>query len=644
MLTLRSGLLIHCIAFLFLGTGKAQISFADSSANLANQLVTSGVAIGVADMNNDGLDDIVRLDNASDLVIDHQQPNGSFTSYTYGSVGSGSEWSLCIADFDHNGYNDVMAGGFYNDLKILQADSAGFGYTSFDLPGPTIFLQGSNFADIDNDGFADIFACHDHGLSKPYRNQGDGSFTLDTFLIPTFSTVPSDNSGNYGSVWTDYDSDGDLDMYLSKCRGGVGNPMDGRRLNMLFENDGNNNYTDVAEAVGLRPLAQSWATAFADFDNDGHLDCFIVNHDSISQIYHNDGTNNFINVTATSGIVSEIQGVGIGIQVILQDFDNDALIDILLTGRSNAHALFKNDGDLTFTPITNPFPSGSAGGMQSAATGDLNHDGFVDVLAGFANGYNGPSQDEDMLFINTTANGNHFLVVGLIGEACNINGIGSRIEIYTDTIKQIREVNAGESYGIMNSMYKHFGLAGHGVVDSLIVRWTNGTVDVMRDFAADQFLTIREGYGQCNISVAQNRTVTSTASDGAGSLRAQIEDACNGDSVTIDPSLAGATFIPGGEIAIHRSISLFGLGVHQSFLDGGNTSRIFHIQSGAEVRIRDLTMQNASEPTDGGAILNEGTLFLEDVRFEKNLQSGMTKAFTNLNVVNVHGGVVHVKQ
>ncbi|MEZ5022758.1 MAG: VCBS repeat-containing protein [Chitinophagales bacterium] len=86
-----------------------------------------------------------------------------------------------------------------------------------------------------------------------------------------------------------YDSDGDIDMYLSKCRLGVDDTLDGRRVNQLWENDGNNNYTDVAVAKGIVPYGQSWSTDFADIDNDGDWDAFVINHDKISTFYENIG-------------------------------------------------------------------------------------------------------------------------------------------------------------------------------------------------------------------------------------------------------------------------------------------------------------------------------------------------------------------
>lgn len=476
-------------AFIF-----SQVTFTNSNSLLVNASLTSGVAIGVSDMNGDGLDDIVRLDNASGFQIEYQTAGGGdFTRYNYGST-SGSKWGLAIADVDGNGFNDVVMGGAYNGVKVFKANGTGSSYTSTTLSG-NIFLQNVNFADIDNNGTIDIFACHDEGTSIAYNNDGSGNFTADNAgLIDAVSTVASDNSGNYGSIWTDYDNDGDQDLYISKCRLGVSNPDDGRRINLLFQNDGSGNYTDVGVAAGLVPYGQSWASGFEDIDNDGDLDCVVINHDINSVIYENNGDGTFTDITATTGISSILSAMGSGgIQVIMEDFDNDTFIDLFITARSGVHRMFKNNGDKTFTEMPSPFtlPSGPSY-IQSAAVGDLNNDGFIDVVAGFANGYNGPSNNPDVLYFND-GNSNNWCEIRLRGNTSNSNGIGARIELHGAWGKQIREVRSGESYGTMNSLLTHFGMGSETVITKIVVLWPSGEEDEVLSPAINTSIEIIEG-------------------------------------------------------------------------------------------------------------------------------------------------------
>ena len=490
-LPMKKMFLLSALSILNFNLINAQISFSNQTSNLlSDTTIYSGCSMGIADMNGDTLDDIIRLNDGRDLYIDYQKTDGStFDDYAYGNTSSSIQWSMCIADVDSNGFNDILVGGYFNQLNLLKANAVGDDYIYTEILDDALFLQGSNFADIDNNGTIDLFACHDIGLSKSFSNDGNGNLTYDLSLINPVSTIPSDNSGNYGTLWTDYDSDGDLDMYLSKCRGGVTDPLDGRRVNQLFQNDGNGNYTDVAEAAGLRPLGQSWATDFADIDNDGDLDCFILNHDISSGIYENAGDGTFTNVTSSSGISSDIASIDGGIQCMFKDFDNDSYVDLLVT-TSNGHKLFRNNGDFTFSLISDAFPTSL--NIQSAVVGDLNNDGALDVYAGFSSYLNSPSSDRpDKVYINDEST-NNYLRVLLKGDNNNINAIGSRIEIYGSWGVQVREVRSGESYGIMNSFISHFGLGGATTVDSLIVRWPVGQVDKLYDVDINQTLFIED--------------------------------------------------------------------------------------------------------------------------------------------------------
>jgi len=480
---------ISCGQFLafFLLIGMCHSSFAQSFTNqtslLSNTDFHSGVAIGIADMNGDEKDDIIHLSEGKNLHVEYQQAaNAPFTTYSFGDISSNREWSLCIADADKNGFNDILTGGAYNNIKLLKANATGSAFTLSNLPSSNIFLQGSNFVDIDNDGWADIFACHDDDESRSYRNTGNGDFVFDDALINT--TLPSGNSGNYASIWTDYDNDGDLDMYLSKCRQGVTDPTDPRRVNLLFQNDGTNNFTEVATAANLQFGDQSWSADFADIDNDGDLDFFVLNHYTASLLMENNGDGTFTDITAASGMAPDLELFGI--QSIFRDFDNDGFMDLLVSGTE--HRLFKNNGDNTFTNLANPF---TTDWIESFAIGDLNRDGFLDIYAGYAALFNTPTDKGDILFMND-GNDNNFFSVLLEGTVSNVNGIGARVELYGDWGIQIREVRSGEGYGIMNSFNQHFGLGTATEIDKIVVKWPSGIVDSVLNPTINQFFNLTE--------------------------------------------------------------------------------------------------------------------------------------------------------
>ncbi len=460
-----------------------QITFSDQTQLLHNPLgFTSGNVLAVSDVNGDGLDDIVRMNNSSMLTIEYQTPNGEpFLHYTFGNV-PGDAWAIVVGDVDNDGYGDIMAGGAYDGVKVLRAMDNGAFFLSSTLPGPGLFVQGSNMADINNDGYLDIFACHDDGESRIWANDGTGAFVQADEWIDMRTDPVSDNSGNYGSVWTDFDNDGDLDLYIAKCRIGVTNPEDPRRINALFVNDGQNNFHEAADEYGLKIKHQSWTADFQDIDNDGDFDCFVTNHDFDLQLLENDGAGHFTDISVAAGIA---KGNGSNfVQGIMKDFDNDGFMDIIT---AQPTLFFRNNGNKTFTEI-DPFGED----FGSLAAGDLNHDGFIDLYTSYQNGFNNPSNTPDKLWIND-ANTNHFLSVRLEGVQSNKMGVGARIEIHGSWGIQVREVRAGESYGIMNSLTQTFGLAAETVVDYVLVKWPSGTVDVVLDVAADQHILIQEG-------------------------------------------------------------------------------------------------------------------------------------------------------
>ncbi|MFN9801603.1 MAG: FG-GAP repeat domain-containing protein, partial [Bacteroidota bacterium] len=178
-----------------LSTGaSAQVTFTNQGTLLQSVPGTSVADCG-ADMDQDGLDDIVRV-FGNGIYIDYQQPNGSFTPAFYPlTVLTSPSWSIAAADIDGNGWTDLCFGGGSRCSFVY------FDGTSFveDQDPTYIFSQRSTFCDIDNDGNLDAFVCHDVDQSHPYRNV-NGILQLDQSLISTL-----DAGGNYAAIWCDYD-------------------------------------------------------------------------------------------------------------------------------------------------------------------------------------------------------------------------------------------------------------------------------------------------------------------------------------------------------------------------------------------------------------------------------------------------------
>lgn len=219
-----------------------------------------GFAMGVVDMDGDHLDDAVSP-SANAVTILYQHADGSPTTATYPTQLAANEpsWSFCAGDIDGNGYTDMMYGGADGASFMMAGGADGHTYTAVNFPD-YIFCQRTNMVDLENDGDLDAFSCHDVDANVYFTNDGTGSLTFHQGgLGPT--------CGNYGSLWVDYDNDGDQDLFVAKC--GC-DPVD-----LFLRNDGGLQFNTVAGTYGFEDFQQSWSSAWGDYDNDGDMDVLV---------------------------------------------------------------------------------------------------------------------------------------------------------------------------------------------------------------------------------------------------------------------------------------------------------------------------------------------------------------------------------
>lgn len=417
-------------------------------------IATTGTNRAVVDMNGDFLDDIVSI-TSTNVNIQQQLSVGGFNEVNIGtSVADNSpSWSLAAADFDGNGYTDLLYGGG-SGVTFMKANDDGTAFT--EISGPEyVFSQRSNFVDINNDGHLDAFVCHDVAPNVYYINDGSGNLTFNQGGLGDY---PS--GGNYGSIWIDYDNDGDIDLFIAKCGG-----EPARRQNQMHRNNGDGTFTEVAEDIGLGDIMQTWSSAWGDFDNDGDMDVFVGGSSDPHKLMENNGDNTFTDVTVASGVDALL---ATGIENTAYDFDNDGNLDIA----SNGNILYGN-GDNTFTEIT-------LGVVSQGAFGDLNNDGFIDAF------------NAGTIYWND-ANSNNWVKIITRGVESNLNGIAARVMIETPSGSQIRDVRSGEGFGYMSSLNTHFGIGSDTEINSITVVWPSGIIDVLEDPNINEAIVITEG-------------------------------------------------------------------------------------------------------------------------------------------------------
>lgn len=426
--------------------------------------INSSYNICVVDMDGDHKDDIVGVNNNNLKVHYQTATQGTFTIANFPLTGVTylPTWSLAAGDYNKDGYNDIVLGSG-SGLSILRSNNTGTAYTGI-TPGQYIFCQRTNFADLNNDGNLDIFSCHDIAPNVYYLNDNAANLTYyQTGVTPGAMNLGA-SGGNYATLFTDFDNDGDSDVFISKCSGP---PCE------LIRNDGNGVYTNISATaqINVTPI-QTWSSAIADFDNDGDMDIIITASAGTHRFFRNElNTSNnveeaYTNITAGSGWDTN---TSTNIDNIAYDFDNDGRVDVLGAGGK----IMFNQGNNVFAPV-------SYSGISVGAVGDLNNDGFLDIQNGTTIRYAVP-------------NGNNWVKVTLDGIQSNKNGIGARIEIYGAWGKQIRDIRSGEGFKYMSSLNAHFGIGTATAITQIIIKWPSGIVDTIDNPTINSVVNVVEG-------------------------------------------------------------------------------------------------------------------------------------------------------
>ena len=221
--------------------------------------------------------------------------------------------------------------------------------------------MGVAVADFDNDGFEDVFVTG-YGSNRLYRNNGDCTFT-----DVTEKAGVAGSGWSTSATWVDLDNDGLLDLVVARyvtwdwndvwcgehregyrgiCHPDVFPPI----TMLVYHNDGNGHFTEVAHKLGLDKPAKALGVAIADYDRDGRIDLFVAN-DSMSEfLFHQkpDGTFEEVGLESGTAVNSEGQTYA-GMGVDFADYGNDGWPDIVVTDLANQqYAIYKNDRDGTF--------------------------------------------------------------------------------------------------------------------------------------------------------------------------------------------------------------------------------------------------------------------------------------------------------
>jgi len=445
---------------------------------------TESRGVAWADYNNDGFDDVIIVETGSTSRNDLYKNNGdgTFSQITDGPIGTdiGDSRTACWGDYNNDGNEDLYITNLGSENNFLYKNN-GDGSFSRITTNETVNYSGKSvgavWADFNNDGFLDLFVTNSEGeLNYLFMNNQDESFTKITG-----QSIVDDIGDSRGCAASDFDNDGDIDVFVANAGDGDGNT--------LYINDGEGNFTGVYSGPIGDERNVSSGGSWGDFNNDGWLDLYVTNRNGIpNTLFKNDLAGSFVTVGTTEMPADSSDSRGSA----WMDYDNDGLLD-LFVGNSGDQPNFlykQRAGGIFSRIILGPVVEDPNIDARGTAWGDFNNDGSPDLILGNHGGSN-------PLYRNNISE-NHFIQIKLRGTQSNSSALGAIVLLYhknTDgnTVLQRRDILGQSGYLSQNSSTLTFGLEQEISVDSIVVFWPGGMKETLSDeIAVDRLITITE--------------------------------------------------------------------------------------------------------------------------------------------------------
>ncbi|MDA3854379.1 MAG: FG-GAP-like repeat-containing protein [Bacteroidales bacterium] len=445
--------------------------------------LTSSWSVSVADIDNDGDEDLLfseySMDKKSRLYTN--DGNGYFVNSDLLSDFLENQVVVnALTDYNNDGNLDIINGTNKNKQDRVLRNNGNTSFSEIDgVFDGTGYTHGIAFADVDLDGYADMFVSDYMPTGNNFLYINDNGLHFNVVKRAEISQA------NYslGASFADYDNDGDADLFV---------PNDKMNANYLYENDGTGKMDLLDVAPFNEDLASSTGSSWGDYDNDGDLDLFVTNAGKQNNaLYNNSGDGQFEKVT--SGDLVSDGGDSHG--SVWADFDNDGDLDLLVTNdQDQVNFLYMNQGDGTFVKDPQQSVCAKNGNSFATAVGDLNKDGFLDVVISTH------SDEPNQVFFNN-GNENHWIAIKLKGTNSNSQAIGAKVKVKTKvkgkTIWQMREVtsNTGGGANAQSSFTCHFGLGTLRKVDEVLIEWPSGYIQVLSKPDIDEEHSVTEEDG-----------------------------------------------------------------------------------------------------------------------------------------------------
>jgi enediyne biosynthesis protein E4 len=478
---------------LYRNRGNGTFEDATTTSGIRHRQYGMGACAG--DYDNDGLIDLY-VTNVGSNQLYHNAGHGRFTEVANAGGANPKLWSTSCAflDIDRDGDLDLFVTNYVDALvnknpfcgiagpppvrdychplmyppshSVLYRNTApstslGASKATFEdisKSSGVAALRGNGLgvavADVDEDGWPDVFVANDAMPNFLFHNNADGTFTDIAGVAGVAVTSDGKAKAGMGTAFGDFGGNGRLGLIVTNHEA---------EMHSIFLNMDGAIFSDVTMRSGVGPATRPYVgfgVAFFDYDNDTDLDIAIANGHVMAN-------------------VSSLRGGGTFAQ----------------------RNLLLRNSDGRFQNVTNQAGPGFSIELVSRAlaAGDVDNDGDLDLLVT----NNGAGVN---LLLNeglTQAGNANAILIRVIGtkspstslRASNRSGIGTRLTLTTGGRRQLREVQSGSSYLTQNDLRAHFGIGAANRSERLEIRWPSGARDIVQDLPANHVITVREGEG-----------------------------------------------------------------------------------------------------------------------------------------------------
>lgn len=422
-----------------------------------------GGGISFVDFNQDGLDDLTfGTENLEEIIFyENKGDHFELVNPPFVSVVEKSK-QLVWVDYDNDNDKDFFVSTYNGEFYLFEND----GNMNFSdvtdakgLANSHADTYSANFADIDQDGWLDLYIGR---YGEEIIGDTNSMFRYDPNVNSYVNVTDQTGTSNgfretLATAFFEFDMDGDLDLYVSNDRVNF--------ENSLYMNLDNLVFVDVSVPSQSNSSVNAMNAGVADFDDDGFFDIYIT-HTSSAVMLKNNGNNTFTDLANSSGtILYQYAWCG---NFLDFDHDEDEDLYVCTTNQNLANAFLVNQNNGNFTePLS---ATGGIAGMDTLDSftnviGDFNNDGRQDIAV---------SRDLDAdfsLYSNNEETTNNFVKLKLTGTNSDIEAYGALVEVWINNNAKIYQKHSTVGYQSQNSDDMIIGIGSNASIDSLVIKW-----------------------------------------------------------------------------------------------------------------------------------------------------------------------------